>query len=208
MAEFSFLDWAIDLLEQIENSQEKKAWCHHYSVYSSNPGQEDLFHDLNVFVDRAYEKGLVISNYQEVLRRWQFEERSIADADPVWLETQPYLCVLACIAWHFRRDHFCEGALINRSIADGIMLRLFRRLKLVCPASSPATTLQSLYCCECENIPEKAGVYWVLHPAGMPIRFTEQIYNRSAPLYSAELLSNKYWNCGNQEVLYLSLIHI
>ena len=33
MAEFSFLDWAIDLLEQIENSQEKKAWCHHYSVY-------------------------------------------------------------------------------------------------------------------------------------------------------------------------------
>ena len=82
MAEFSFLDWAIDLLEQIENSQEKKAWCYHYSVYSSNPGQEDLFHDLNVFVDRAYEKGLVISNYQEVLRRWQFEERSIADADP------------------------------------------------------------------------------------------------------------------------------
>ena len=54
MAEFSFFDWAIDLLEQIENSPEKKAWCHHYSVYSSNPGQEELLHDLNVFVDRAY----------------------------------------------------------------------------------------------------------------------------------------------------------
>ena len=203
MAEFSFLDWAIDLLEQIENSQEKKAWCHHYSVYSSNPGQEDLFHDLNVFVDRAYEKGLVISNYQEVLRRWQFEERSIADADPVWLETQPYLCVLACIAWHFRRDHFCEGALINRSIADGIMLRLLRRLKLVCPTSSLATTLQTLYRSECENIPETSGVYWVLRPVGMPIRFTEQIYNRSASLYSAEMLSSKYLNCENQEVLYI-----
>ena len=203
MAEFSFLDWAIDLLEQIENSPEKKAWCHHYSVYSSNPGQEDLFHDLNVFVDRAYEKGLVISNYQEVLRRWQFEERSIADADPVWLETQPYLCVLACIAWHFRRDHFCEGALINRSIADGIMLRLLRRLKLVCPTSSLATTLQTLYRSECENIPETSGVYWVLRPVGMPIRFTEQIYNRSASLYSAEMLSSKYLNCENQEVLYI-----
>ena len=203
MAEFSFLDWAIDLLEQIENSQEKKAWCYHYSVYSSNPGQEDLFHDLNVFVDRAYEKGLVISNYQEVLRRWQFEERSIADADPAWLETQPYLCVLACIAWHFRRDHFCEGALINRSIADGIMLRLLRRLKLVCPTSSLATTLQTLYRSECENIPETSGVYWVLRPVGMPIRFTEQIYNRSASLYSAEMLSSKYLNCENQEVLYI-----
>ena len=203
MAEFSFLDWAIDLLEQIENSQEKKAWCHHYSVYSSNPGQEELLHDLNVFVDRAYEKGLVISNYQEIIRRWQLEERSIADADPVWLETQPYLCVLACIAWHFRRDHFCEGALINQSIADGIMLRLLRRLKLVCPTSSLATTLQTLYRSECENIPETSGVYWVLRPVGMPIRFTEQIYNRSASLYSAEMLSSKYLNCENQEVLYI-----
>ena len=135
--------------------------------------------------------------------RPQLEERSIANADPEWLETQPYLCVLACIAWHFRRDHFCEGSLINQNIADGIMLRLFRRLKLVCPTLSPPTTLQSLYCCECENIPETSGVYWVLRPAGMPIRFTEQIYNRSAPLYSAELLSNKYLNCQNQEVLYI-----
>ena len=172
-------------------------------MYSSNPGQEELLHDLNVFVDRAYEKGLVISNYQEVIRRWQLEERSIADADPVWLETQPYLCVLACIAWHFRRDHFCEGALINQSIADGIMLRLLRRLKLVCPTSSLATTLQTLYRSECENIPETSGVYWVLRPVGMPIRFTEQIYNRSASLYSAEMLSSKYLNCENQEVLYI-----
>lgn len=62
MVEISFLDWVINLLEQIEDSQEKKAWCHHYSVYSSNPGQEELLHDLNVFADRAYENGLVISN--------------------------------------------------------------------------------------------------------------------------------------------------
>ena len=203
MAEALFLSWAIDLLEQIEDSPEKNAWCHHYSVYSSNPGQEELLRDLNTFEDRAYGEGLVISNYQEVLRRWQLEERSIADADPVWLETQPYLCVLACIAWHFRRDHFCEGALINQSIADGIMLRLLRRLKLVCPTSSLATTLQTLYRSECENIPETSGVYWVLRPVGMPIRFTEQIYNRSASLYSAEMLSSKYLNCENQEVLYI-----
>ena len=46
MAEALFLSWAIDLLEQIENSPEKNAWCHHYSVYSSNPGQEELLRDL------------------------------------------------------------------------------------------------------------------------------------------------------------------
>lgn len=77
-----FLSWAIDLLEQIKNSLEKKAWCHNYSVYSFNPGQEELSHDLDDFMTGAYENGLVITNYHEVLQRWQLEERSIMDADP------------------------------------------------------------------------------------------------------------------------------
>lgn len=115
----TFLGWAIDLLEHIEASQEKKTWCHHYSVHSSNQGQEELSRALPDFMTGAYGNGLVISNYQEALRRWRFEEQSVADADPVWLETRPYLCVLACIFRHFRRDHFCEGSLIAQSIANG-----------------------------------------------------------------------------------------
>lgn len=34
--------------------------------------------------------------------------------------------VARCIAWHFRRDHFCEGSLISDSIAGGHMLRLLK----------------------------------------------------------------------------------
>lgn len=129
MIDHAFLDWAIALLEQIEASEEKRCWCRDYSVYSSNPGQEDLARDLRAFVDRAYKEGLVIPNYHDVIQQQDLAERDIAAADPAWLDTQSYLCVLACIAWHFRRDHFCEGALINQSIADGSLLRLFRRLK-------------------------------------------------------------------------------
>ena len=198
-----FLNWAINLLEQIENSPEKKAWCQNYSVYSSNPGPEDLSHDLRAFETGAYESGLVITNYQEVLLRWQLDERSIADADSTWLETQPYLCVLACIAWHFRRDHFSEGSLISKSIAEGVMLRLFRRLRQLCPTAVPATTLQTLYRCGCDCIPEAPGVYWVLRPEGMTIRFTEHTYNHSAKLYPVEVLSHKYGGCKDQEILYI-----
>ena len=203
MAEHLFLDWAVSLLENIEASQEKKTWCRRYSVYSFDPGQEELLRDLGIFMAGAYENGLVISNYQEVLQRWQLEKRSVADADPAWLETQPYLCVLACISWHFRRDHFCEGTLIAQSIADGIMLRLFRRLRLLCPAAAPATTLQTLYHCGCSCVPEASGVYRVLRPEGMTIRFTEHMYNRSAKLYPAEKLSRKYMDCADQEILYI-----
>ena len=198
-----FIDWAIGLLEEIEASSEKQEWCRAYSVYSSPPGQEALALDLRSFTAGAYANGLVISNYQEVLQRWTLEEQSIANADPAWLETQPYLCVLACIAWHFRRDHFCEGSLISKSIAKGAMLRLLRQLRLLCPTATPATTLQTLYSFECDCVPEVSGVYRILRPEGMPIRFTEQAYNPSAKLYSAEQLSRKYSACIDQEILYI-----
>ena len=113
MTEDLFLDWALKLLEQIETSEEKKLWCRRYSVYSRSSGQKTLSRDLHDFVDRTYQAGLVIQNYHEVIQKWGLEERNIAIAPPGWLETQPYLCVLACIAWHFRRDHFCEGSLIS-----------------------------------------------------------------------------------------------
>ena len=143
MVDRAFLDHAIALLEQIEESGEKRRWCQDYSVYSRNPGQAELFRELRDFVDKGYQEGLVITNYHEVIQQYRLDERKIDDADPEWLETQPCLCVLACIAWHFRRDHFCEGALINQSIASGSMLRLFRRLRSLCPRSSVAETLHN-----------------------------------------------------------------
>jgi len=201
--ETSFVDRAIDLLEQIDGSREKKEWCHRYSVYFSDSEQKELCRNIHEFVDGAYTEGLIISNYQNVIRRWRLEEQNIETADSIWLETQPYLCVLASIAWHFRRDHFCEGSLISQSIANGILLRLFQRLKLLSPTASPATTLQNLYRCRCESIPEEPGVYWVLAPKGMPIRFTEQVYNRSALPYPVEILAQKYMDLADKEILYI-----
>ena len=181
MTENLFLDWATKLLEQIETSEEKKLWCRRYSVYSRSPGQKTLS---------------VIQNYHEVIQKWGLEERNIAIAPPGWLETQPYLCVLACIAWHFRRDHFCEGSLISQSIAEGVLLRLFRRLKALCPTAVPAVTLQELCCNDCHSVPEVPGVYWVFAPEGMAIRFSEQEYRPKAKIYPAKKLQEKYEGCA------------
>lgn len=125
----SFLNWAIGLLEGIERSPEKKQWCRDYSVYHRNPGNECLLRELYDFSDRAYEAGLVITNYADVIRMRDLNERQILTVDSEWLKEQPYLSVLACIAWHFRRDHFSEGSLISESIAGDALLRLFYRLK-------------------------------------------------------------------------------
>ena len=203
MTEDLFLDWALKLLEQIETSEEKKLWCRRYSVYSRSPGQKTLSRDLHDFVDRTYQAGLVIQNYHEVIQKWGLEERNIAIAPPGWLETQPYLCVLACIAWHFRRDHFCEGSLISQSIAEGVLLRLFRRLKALCPTAVPAVTLQELCCNDCHSVPEVPGVYWVLAPEGMLIRFSEQEYRPKAKIYPAKKLQEKYDLMGASVFAYI-----
>ena len=196
------LTWSVRLLDGIQRSPEQLAWCRRYSVYSRNPGQAALERTLCAWMDQVYEAGLVIANYREVMDRWGLEERRVAQADGRWLAHQPYLCVLASIAWHFRRDHFCEGSLISCSIASGALLRLFRRLQALCPTAAPAVTLAELLASRCACIPEEPGVYWVLAPEGMSIRFRERTFPGVRP-YPAQLLRAKYEICARKDILYI-----
>lgn len=198
-----FIDWVISLLTEIEATPDKLAWCQQYSVYAPNAGQESLEQALHTLIDQIYKHGVVIANYREVIEYWNLNECEIASANSAWLERQPYLCVLASIAWHFRRDHFCEGSLIHDSIAGGALLRLFHRLKALCPTAAPAVTLSELIGNNCESIPTEPGVYRVLVPDGMTISFTEKVYNSHASLYPIETLLRKYGKCTEREVLYI-----
>lgn len=129
-----FLERSIALLEQIDRSLEKKAWCHRYSVYTvQNDNHRDFFTSLDEFMAGAYENGLVINDYKNIIKTYELDTQDIKNANYSWLEKQPKQCVLACIAWHFRNDHFCEGVLIRESIPSGAMLRLLRRLQSLCP---------------------------------------------------------------------------
>lgn len=197
------MDWAIALLTEIETTPDKLAWCQRYSVYTLNAGQESLKQELYTLIDQSYKHSLVISNYCEVIEYWNLNEQEITVANPAWLERQHYLCILASIAWHFRRDHFCEGSLIHDSIASGALLRLFRRLRVLCPSVTPAVTLSELIGNNCQSIPDVPGVYWVLVPEGMTISFTEKVFNKHASLYPTERLLTKYKKCTEREVLYI-----
>ena len=198
-----FLRNAVSLLERIDNSPELKSWCRHYSVYAPPQDHALLEAELLSFIDQTYRESLVIVNYRQVIEKWELHDQDIASVSPEWLSVQPYICVLASIAWHFRRDHFQNGALISESIASGALMRIFRRLNDLCSWPSVATTLQTLYCEDCQSIPNDSGVYQILVPSGMSIRFTEQQYNHFAPLYTAEKLADKYAQCTDKEILYI-----
>ena len=71
---------------------------------------------------------MVIGNYHEIMKNLNLNERQIVKAEKVWIDTLPLYGAAAGLAYHFRRDHFCEGGLISDSIANGCVLRLMERL--------------------------------------------------------------------------------
>lgn len=197
------IDLSIQLLTHIQTSPEKLQWCRKYSAYHRPAGQEELLAHIHHFIDDMYRAGLVISNYSQVIALWNLDEKQMALASTPWLSHQPYLSVLAAIAWHFRRDHFIEGSLINTSIASGALLRLFLRLKEISPTPGPAVTLGELIRLNCSNIPEEPGVYWILSPEGFSIRFHQMPYHPKCKLYPVELLQAKLTNCNDKQILYI-----
>lgn len=199
----TFLEQSIALLEEIEASPQKLEWCRRYSVYATNPGQDELAQLLHAFMEKAYENGLVITNYHQVIQQYHLDEGDIITVTPGWLKEQPYLATLACIAYHFRRGHFSEGSLISESIASGAMLRMFRHLKSQLFGTGVATTLETLYRFSCQGVPDLPGVYWVLAPEGVPIQFEPTAPNRAAPHYPVDVLTRKYTSCRDKHILYI-----
>ena len=203
MTENLFLDWAIKLLEQIETSEEKKLWCRRYSVYSRSPGQKTLSRDLHDFVDRTYQAGIgdpELSRGDPKVGPRGAEYRDCPSG--MAGDAALFMCI-GLYRMAFPQRPFLRGFLISQSIAEGVLLRLFRRLKALCPTAVPAVTLQELCCNDCHSVPEVPGVYWVFAPEGMAIRFSEQEYRPKAKIYPAKKLQEKYEGCADQSILYI-----
>ena len=69
----------------------------------------------------AYDSGIVITNYMDVINDHRLRNvvgHITAEQASSLSEEQ----LLACIAWHFRNDHFNNGSLISESIGKGYML--------------------------------------------------------------------------------------
>lgn len=64
-------------------------------------------------------------------------------------------------------------------------------------------TLKELYESNCREVPKDKGIYRVLIPDGMKIVFRSVSTNVNAPLYSAEVLQEKFSKCRNKMVIYI-----
>lgn len=119
---------AIQMLREIEASEEKREWCRAYSAYTSQADTYGIARNLRHFTKDTYRNGVVIGSYRKVMERLELDERQVLAAEKEWVDTLSISGAAASLAYHFRRDHFCEGSLINDSIANGCMLRLMEQI--------------------------------------------------------------------------------
>ena len=119
---------SIKMLREIEASEEKRSWCKAYSVYAPQTDKQGLIRTFRQFMNDTYKNGVVIGNYREMMNRLNLDNQQVVKAESAWVDTLSLYGAVACLAYHFRRDHFCEGSLINDSVANGCVLRLMERI--------------------------------------------------------------------------------
>lgn len=68
---------------------------------------------------------------------------------------------------------------------------------------NPTITLDDLHRSNCSNLPDSIGIYYVIAPQDMQIRFTDHTPNKAASVYPVEILSSKYSTCCDKEILYI-----
>jgi len=113
-------------LEEIKNDSETVEWCRKYSVYERQEKNRVLYEMIHIFMKDAYDSGVVISEYGEIIEKSGLEEWNVASPSKEWAEKLTEEQLFAVIAWHFRRDHFINGSLIDDSIAEGYLLTLVK----------------------------------------------------------------------------------
>ena len=121
------LDWCkknLDLLRTIFEDEQLRSEFRKYNVYSSFEGNCDVLKKFRECFHEAYDSGVVVKDYNEMIEEAGLSDEDIAAPTKEWISTLSDKQILAAIAWHFRKDHFCEGSLISKSVADGHLLLL------------------------------------------------------------------------------------
>ena len=128
MTSKEFCNKWLPMLEKVESNKPLKEKCKAYNAFVPSEQGDELMSEIkfHVFLDEAYDSGIVVTNYGEIVQN--FDEHMVSEPTDDFVAGLSEQGIVGCIAWHFRRDHFSEGSLVNESIANGSLLKYFRAL--------------------------------------------------------------------------------
>lgn len=116
------------MLQTIDEAPELCKWCSEYSAYGQNEEYLTLQREINWFLHASYSEGLVVTDYREYLDQMNLRYGVVEGAEAFWLEGLSLCQLLSVMTYHFRKDHHCDGSLMNESLASGAMYRIVLEL--------------------------------------------------------------------------------
>lgn len=123
----AFCEKYVLVMKLLFEDEELRRWCHNFSVYGSvkeHHAIEKLIYDD--FMMQAYDDGIVITDYNSVIENSKLDENLVNKPEKDWVASLSKEQIIACIAYHFRKDHFDNGSLMRYSIGEGHMLTLIQ----------------------------------------------------------------------------------
>lgn len=126
MSEKEYCKKYLPLLKKISEDKTLNKRCKDYNAYLLN--DEDLVDELNfkTFLDEAYSSGIVISDYLSFTEK--FDKNLIMNPTDEFISKLSEKEITACIAYHYRNDHWDNGALISTSFTNNSLLKYFEAL--------------------------------------------------------------------------------
>jgi len=122
----------LPLLLEIESNNEYLEWCIDHSAYEEDRPCGTLADQISIFFEAFYFSGISVANYSEVLTSYEWCQDDTAQVPLEKLHEADMLLTRAMLTWHFRRDRFNEGALINDSIANGNLRQILSHMAELC----------------------------------------------------------------------------
>ena len=119
------------VLELIATDRELSEWCQHGGYWGKGSSSHSVLSSLvyGSFMHEAYECGMIPKSYTEDVETivpWKEAGKLIMNPRPDFLAPLTSRQVLACIAYHFRADHFDNGSLLEESLPNGSLLQLVK----------------------------------------------------------------------------------
>ncbi len=116
------------LFRTIYEDDELREFFQKFNVYQPPQGHHGIYDILDECMHNAYEADVVVTDYGQIIADDKLSDKNVAKPSRNWVRTLSEEQIFACIAWHFRRDHFSEGSWIADSVANGHMLILVQGL--------------------------------------------------------------------------------
>ena len=116
------------LLRVVYEDDELRSFFQEYNAYQPMTRHIGVKKLLSKCMSDAYEAGVVINDYAKVIEEVNMSIDNIKTPSDEWVSTLSDKEILACIAWHFRRDRFAEGSYISEAVGKGYLLMFIKEL--------------------------------------------------------------------------------